>query len=340
MKMLPFGKTGISASAVGFGAIPIQRITAGESTKLLQKAYDEGVTFFDTARVYTDSEEKIGIALSGVRDKITIATKTPSETYDNVMKDLDTSLSLLKTDYIDIYQFHNPEFIPKPGDENRMYEAALDAKKAGKIRHIGITNHRLDLAHEAVDSGLYESLQFPFSCVSSDDDVALVKKCGDAGIGFIAMKAMAGGLITNAKAAFAYMRQFENVIPIWGIQHEWELDEFIAYEKNPPLIDDAMKASIKNDRKELSGSFCRGCGYCLPCPANIPIPTAARLSFMMGRSRYEQFLKDEWAVQMERIKDCIQCGHCTEHCPYKLNTPEVLRAQYDKYIEFKQSKQA
>jgi len=337
MKMLPFGKTGIIASAVGFGAIPIQRITIDESTKILQKAYGEGITFFDTARMYTDSEQKIGAALSNVRDKIIIATKTHSKTYDDIMKDLETSLSLLKTDYIDIYQFHNPEHVPQPGDENRMYEAMTDAKKAGKIKHIAITNHRLDLAHKAVDSGLFESLQFPFSCVSSDDDIALVKKCEDAGVGFIAMKAMAGGLITNAKAAFAYIWQFKNVIPIWGMQHMWELDEFLSYEKNPPAFDDAMKTSIDNDRKELSGSFCRGCGYCMPCPAGIPIPTAARLSFMMGRSRFEQFLSDDWAEQMERIKDCKQCGHCKEHCPYKLDTPEVLKAQYAKYIEFKQA---
>ena len=334
MKMIPFGKTGLTASATGFGAIPIQRITAEESTKILRKAYDAGVNFFDTARGYTDSEEKIGIALSDVRDKIIIATKTHARDYNGFMKDLDTSLSLLKTDYIDIYQLHNPGYIPVPGDERRLYDAALDAKKAGKIRHIGITNHRLDLANEAVDSGLYESLQFPFSCVSAEEDELLVKKCETVGVGFIAMKAMAGGLITNAKAAFAYIRQFENVVPIWGIQEMRELDEFIAYENDPPAIDDAMKASIEKDKLELSGSFCRGCGYCLPCPADIPIPTAARLSFMMGRSRYERFLEDDWASQMERIKDCQQCGHCKEHCPYKLDTPEVLKVQYKLYTDF------
>ena len=339
MKTIPFGQTGIKASVVGFGAIPIQRITVEESTKILRKAYDAGVNFFDTARMYTDSEQKIGTALSDVRDKIIIATKTHAKTYEDIMKELDISLKLLKTDYVDLYQIHNPEHVPKPGDGNRMYEAMLDAKKAGKIRHIGITNHRLDLANEAVDSGLYESLQFPFSCVSSDYDVALVKKCEDAGMGFLAMKAMAGGLIVNAKAAFAYMWQFKNVIPIWGVQYEWELDEFLALEQCPPILDDDVKASIENNRAELSGSFCRGCGYCMPCPAGIPIPMAARLSYMMGRSRYEQFLQDDWAKQMERIKDCKQCGHCKEHCPYKLDTPELLKMQYAKYIEFKQAVQ-
>ena len=340
MKMIPFGQTGMTVSATGFGAIPIQRITSQESTKILRKAYDAGITFFDTARGYTDSEEKIGFALSDVREKIIITTKTHAHNYDSVMKDLETSLSLLKTDYIDVYQLHNPDFIPVPGDESRLYNAMEDAKKAGKIRHIGITNHRLDLANEAVDTGLYESLQFPVSCLSSDDDFKLVKKCGEKGVGFIAMKALAGGLITNAKAAFAFLRQYDNVVPIWGIQHMRELDEFIALENDPPALDGDMLASIEKDRAELSGSFCRGCGYCLPCPAEIPIPMAARLSFMMGRSRYEQFLKDDWAAQMERINDCKHCDHCKAHCPYGLDTPEVLKDQYAKYIEFKRNVQA
>ena len=337
MKYIAFGTTGITASATGFGAIPIQRISEEESTKILRKAYDAGITFFDTARGYTDSEEKIGIALSDVRENIILTTKTHSQTYDGIMKDLDTSLSLLKTDYVDVYQFHNPDFIPKPGDANRMYEAMLDAKQAGKIRHIGITNHRLDLANEAVDSGLYESLQFPVSCVSSEGDFALVNKCAEKGVGFIAMKALAGGLITNARAAFAFLRQYENVVPIWGIQHEWELDEFISFEADPPALDDAMQAIIQKDREDLSGSFCRACGYCLPCPADIPIPTAARLSFLMGRSRFERFLEEDWAEQMEKIHNCVECGHCREHCPYKLDTPAVLKDQYAKYVEFRKN---
>ena len=337
MKTISFGKTGMTVSATGFGAIPIQRITMDASTKILRKAYDAGITFFDTARGYTDSEEKIGAALSDVRDKIFITTKTHARSYDDVMKDLHTSLSMLKTDYVDVYQLHNPDFIPVPGDASRLYDAMVDAKKAGKIRHIGITNHRVDLANTAVDSGLYESLQFPLSCISSDEDIQLAKKCENAGVGFIAMKALAGGLITNAKAAFAFLRQHENVVPIWGIQHMHELDEFIALEAAPPALDEDMLASIKNDREELAGSFCRGCGYCLPCPAEIPIPMAARLSFMMGRSRFERFLEDDWAAQMERIGNCRQCGHCKEHCPYGLDTPEVLKTQYAKYIEFRKA---
>jgi len=335
MKMISFGKTGMMVSAVGFGAIPIQRIPLEESTRILCKAFDAGVNFYDTARVYSDSEEKIGVALGGVRDKIIVATKSISKDYKSVMLDLEKSLSLLQTDYVDIYQLHNPEELPKPGDGTGTYEALLDAKKAGKILHIGITNHRLSVANEAVESGLYETLQFPLSCISSDEDFGLADRCVSSGMGFIAMKALAGGLISNTKAAFAFLSQYDNVVPIWGIQRESELDEFIEYEKNPPALDSVMLADIKKSREELSGSFCRGCGYCMPCPAGIPISFAARLSFMMSRARFESFLEDSWAEQMERIKDCQQCGQCKSQCPYKLDTPALLVEEYEKYIEFR-----
>ncbi len=337
MRYKPFGDTGLRASVVGFGAIPIQRISIEESTKILRKAYEAGVNLFDTARGYTDSEEKIGIALGDVRKNIILATKTHAGTGDELRADLDTSLRNLKTDYIDLYQLHNPDFMPRPGDSNGLYDAAVEAKKAGKIRHICISYHKLNLANEAVDSGLYDSLQFPLSCISSEEDYALEKKCRDAGMGFLAMKAMAGGLITNSKAAFAALYHKTEAIPIWGIQHEWELDEFIGYEKNPPPLDAALLADIEKTKAELAGSFCRGCGYCLPCPADIPIPMAARLSYMLGRSRIERYLSDDWARQMERINECVECGHCLAHCPYELNVPEVLKAQYKSFLDFKKA---
>ena len=167
MKTMTLGSTGITVNRNGFGALPVQRVSVEEAGRLLRKAFENGIRFFDTARSYSDSEMKIGLALSDVRDQIYIATKTPSATVEGFWKDLETSLSLLKTDYIDIYQFHNPAFCPKPGDGTGLYEAMLEAKAQGKIRHIGITNHRLAVAEEAVDSGLYETLQFPFSYLAS-----------------------------------------------------------------------------------------------------------------------------------------------------------------------------
>ena len=203
MKTVVLGSTGIVANKNGFGALPIQRVSPEYAGKLLRKAYEAGVNFFDTARSYSDSEEKMGLALADVRAKIHIATKTPSTTVEGFWKDLETSLRLLKTDYIDVYQFHNPAFCPKPGDSTGLYEAMLEAKAQGKIRHIGITNHRLGVATEAVESGLYETLQFPFCYLATEKDLALVRLCKEKNMGFISMKGLSGGLITNSAAAYA-----------------------------------------------------------------------------------------------------------------------------------------
>ena len=188
MKKMTLGKTGITVNKNGFGALPIQRISKKESVYLLQKAYDHGITFYDTARFYTGSEEKLGLAFEGKRDKIYLASKTGAQNPDDFWMDLETTLRNLKTDYLDIYQFHNIPFCPKPDDESGLYEAMQKAKEQGKIRHIAITNHRLSVAHEAINSGLYDTLQFPFSYLSGAQELELVEKCKEAGMGFIAMK--------------------------------------------------------------------------------------------------------------------------------------------------------
>ena len=171
MHQITFGKTGLVLEKNGFGCLPIQRISEQEAVRLLHKAYDGGINFFDTARAYSDSEQKVGAAFSAMRGKIVLATKTAAQNADEFWKDLETSLRTLKTDYIDIYQFHNPAFCPKPGGDDGLYDAALEAKKQGKIRHISITNHRLAVAHEAIDSGLYETLQFPFSYLAGEQEL-------------------------------------------------------------------------------------------------------------------------------------------------------------------------
>ncbi len=327
------GSTGILSDKNGFGALPIQRVSMDNAGKLLRKAYHNGMTFFDTARAYSDSEEKIGIALSDVRNHIHIATKTAAKTADEFWADLETSLRLLKTDHIDLYQFHNPAFCPKPGDETGLYDAAQKAKDEGKILHIGITNHRQRVAREAIESGLYETLQFPFSYLYSEQDMELVQMCREHNIGFLAMKSLAGGLITNSAAAYAFAAQYDNVLPIWGIQREWELDEFLSYMKNPPTMTDEIRALIEKDRVQLSGSFCRGCGYCMPCPAGIEINNSARMSLFLRRSPSQQYFSAEWQEKMSRIHNCLHCGKCMNHCPYGLNTPELLAQNLRDYEE-------
>ena len=333
MEQIIFGRTGLNVSRTGFGCIPIQRITFDESTKLLRRAYENGVNLFDTATCYTTSQERIGLALKDVRKDIVLCTKSFAPSPEKLMENIENSLHMMQTDYIDVYQFHNPSFVPRPGGDDGMYDCLLKAKAQGKIRFIGITQHDRERAYEAVTSGLYDVLQYPFSYISAEEELALVALCRENNMGFLAMKGLCGGLLTNAKAAFAFLRQYEHVVPIWGIQKITELDEFLAYEKAPPALDGEMKRAIEADRKELSGSFCRACGYCLPCPAEIPIPMAARITFLLGRAVRESFITPEWRENMRRIDDCKSCGHCVNNCPYGLNTPELLKAQQKGYYE-------
>lgn len=332
MRTVTLGNTGITVNKNGFGALPIQRISEEKAVKLLHKAYEHGINFYDTARFYTDSEEKLGAAFEGMRDKIYIASKTMTTKADEFWEQLETTLRNLRTDYLDIYQFHNPAFCPKPGDGTGLYEAMLEAKAQGKIRHIGITNHRLAVAEEAIESGLYETLQFPFSYLSSEKEFALVEKCKKAGMGFIAMKALAGGLINNSAAAYAFMLQHENVLPIWGIQRERELDEFLSYQENEPTMEEVQHV-IDTDLKELQGEFCRGCGYCMPCPVGIEINNCARMSLMIRRAPSEAQLTEEMQAKMKKIEECLHCGQCAAKCPFGLDTPVLLEKNYKDYKE-------
>ena len=331
MAQITLGSTGIVTNQMSFGALPIQRADTDTAVRILRRSFDGGINFYDTARAYSDSEEKLGLAFGGMRDKIIIATKTAATTPEDFRRDLETSLRTLKTDYIDIYQFHNPSRCFRPGDGTGMYECMLEAKREGKILHIGVTNHLLNVADECVDSGLYETLQFPFSYLADEKDIALVNKCRDANIGFIAMKALAGGLITNAKAAAAYMAQYDNVLPIWGIQRECELDQFLEFVSELPAMTDEIRQIIEADRTELVGEFCRGCGYCMPCPQNIVINQCARISLMLRRAPSAGWLNEESQAMMKQVESCIECGQCSQRCPYGLDTPALLKRNYDDY---------
>jgi len=333
MQYTIFGRTGLKVSRTGFGCIPIQRIPYEESTALLQHAYENGVTLFDTANAYTTSEDRIGAALHHVRDKIVLCTKSGAQTPDKVMENIENSLRMLRTDYIDVFQLHNPSFVPRPGGGDGLYDCALKAKQQGKIRHIGITAHSKDNAKEAVLSGFYDTLQYPLSYLSSDEELELVKLCRDNNLGLLAMKGLCGGLISNAKAAFAFLRRHENIIPIWGMQKMSELSEFLLYENDPPPLDGSLLSAIEKDRAELSGNFCRCCGYCLPCPAGIPINNAARITFLLSRMVRENWITPEWKKNMRLIDNCTNCGHCKEHCPYGLDIPALLKRQQAEYFK-------
>jgi len=333
LKQVRLGRTNLVVGRMGFGCIPIQRISYEESTALLRKAYENGVTLFDTANGYTTSEERIGIALSDVRKNIVLATKSPPVPPDALMANIENSLKMMKTDYVDIFQLHNPSKTHRPDDEDGVYDTLLRAKREGKIRFISLSNHSAEVSANAVKSGLFDTLQYPICSLSSVEELGLIELCRKYDVGVIAMKGMAGGLLSDARAAFAFLAQYENVVPIWGIQHMWELDEFIELEKNPPEMTDEIRAIIENDKKTLGDSFCRACGYCMPCPEGIQIGMSARMTLLVRRMPSENFFSKVWKENMDRINNCRECGHCREKCPYKLNPPEILRRQLKEYNE-------
>ena len=330
MKQITLGRTGITVPQNAFGALPIQRVDLPTAVGLLRRAYEGGMRFFDTARAYSDSEEKVGAAFAGMREKVYIATKTQAKNAEDFWKDLHTSLRMLKTDYVDLYQLHCVPKCFRPGDGSGLYEAMLEAKAQGLIRHIGITAHLIGVAEEIVASGLYETLQFPFSYISSERDIALVRACEAANMGFIAMKGLAGGLLTNADACMAFVSQFE-ALPIWGVQRTEELEQWLSFFEKTPAMTDDLLAVIEADQKALAGNFCRGCGYCAPCTVGIVINQCARMSQMVRRAPSAAWLSPHWQAEMEKIDDCVDCGLCMTRCPYGLEIPTLLRKNLADY---------
>lgn len=325
MQHTRLGRTDFQVSRTGFGVLPIQRVDFDTARQILRTAVELGVTFFDTASGYSDSEEKIGYALSDLRDEIVIATKCSGASNRQQVLDLVArSLRRMKTDRVDLLQLHNPKVLPDPDDPESTYAGLVEAKKRGMALSIGITNHSRETAAQAVESGRYDTLQFPLSAISAVEDFALADRCRELDVGFIAMKALCGGLLNNARLAFAGLRTREHVVPIWGIQRIEELEEIVALEADPPDLTDELADEIERERAELAGDFCRACGYCLPCPVDIPIPMAARMGLLIDRMPSERFRSDEWQEKMSRVENCTNCRACASRCPYDLDTPALL----------------
>jgi len=337
VKKIALGSTGLYVSKPAMGCLPLQRCSKDDAVKLLRAAFDAGINYFDTANAYTDSEEKIGLALADVRDRIVISTKSQARDRDGVLAHIENSLRMMKTDYIDLFQFHQVPGVPDPEDPNGAYAGALEAKKRGWIGHIGVTTHRVNVAEDCIASGFFETMQFPFSYISSERDLALAEKCKEAGMGYIAMKGLAGGLLTNVRACTAFMNEYDNVVPIWGIQYIEELEQWLAMAEEDPVMDEELWAFVRREREELSGSFCRSCGYCMPCPMGIEIRNCARMDRLLRRSPWQQYMTPEWQARMAKINDCIECHSCSSRCPYQLDTPKLLKYMLKDYTEFYES---
>ena len=240
---------------------------------------------------------------------------------------------MLNCGYIDVYQFHQMDTCWKPGDGTGMYECMLEAKAEGKIRHIGATTHKLGVAMEIVQSRLYETLQYPFSYLATEKEKELYRLVRKSNMGFICMKGLAGGLINRSEAAMAFMTQYDNALPIWGIQRMSELKEWLAYMDRTPEMTPELEAYIQNEKRELAGNFCRGCGYCMPCTVGITINQCNRISLMLRRAPSQAWLTPYWQAEMKKINECVDCRICTTRCPYELDIPNLLRANLKDYQE-------
>ena len=338
MQTMTLGKTGLIVTKPAFGALPIQRTARDEAVRILRRAYEGGIRYFDTANAYTDSEEKLGLALADVRGDIVISTKSLGRDHDTVASHIQKSLNSLKTDYIDLFQFHQVSAWEEV--DAGAWDAAMEAKEKGWVRHVGVTCHSLHFAREAVASGRFETLQYPFSYLSTPEEQTLVRSCLDAGMGFIAMKALAGGLLSNARAVHAFMREQDGVVPIYGVQTMEELDQWLSLAAEDPVMDDKLQAVIDADRAQLSGQFCRNCGYCMPCPQGIEIRNCARMDMLIRRSPWRPYFTPEWQAKMAKIETCLECGRCKARCPYHLDTPKVLRYMLKDYREFYEAHKA
>jgi len=327
MKTVRLGKTERQVSRVGFGGIPIQRLAEGEAVKVVRRCLDLGITFYDTATGYTTSEERIGRALAGRREQVIIATKTPARDRATAEEHLEQSLKRLNTDYLDLWQFHNistVEAYEQVLGPNGAMEAAQEALRAGKIRHIGITSHSMDMALKAVPSGHFETIQFPFNFVTHEPAKELLPLAEAHDVGFIAMKPLAGGLLDEANLAIKYLLQFENVLPDPGFQKVEEVEQIVDIVNGSWGLTSQERQELERIRVEAGTRFCRRCEYCQPCPEGVRIPIMMNIHSFWRRMPAERFFSGRIAQAVESARHCVQCGECEEKCPYDLPIREML----------------
>jgi predicted aldo/keto reductase-like oxidoreductase len=333
MKKMRLGKTELQVSRIGFGGIPIQRLSEAEAVSVVQRCLDLGVTFLDTANGYTTSEERIGLALTGRRQQVALATKTGARDRTTAWKHLELSLRRLNTDYVDLWQFHNVssfeayQQVLGPGG---AMEAAQEALQAGLIRHIGITSHAMEVALEAVPSGHFETVQFPFNFVTHEPALNLVPLARAHDVGFIAMKPFAGGFLEDANLAIKYLLQFDGVLPDPGIETAEEIEEIVGIVNGPCALTDQEWRELERLRAELDTQFCRRCEYCQPCPEEIRIPVVLNVRSFYRRFPAERIFSGFLAEAVDKARGCVECGECEEKCPYHL----PIRAMLVENVEF------
>jgi len=327
MEKIRLGKTNLMVSKLGFGGIPIQRDSEDEAVTVVKRCMELGINYIDTANAYTTSEEHIGKAISGQRDAVILATKSRGRTREELESHLQLSLKRLQVDFIDLYQFHNVsdlntlDVILDPKGPMAVLE---NAKKQGKIKHIGITSHQIDTAKEAIKTDRFETLMFAFNFIACEPATELLPLAREHDVGFIAMKPLAGGRLENVKLAFKYLYQFPDVFPIPGIQKVQEIEEIVSLLDEPLALNEAEQNEIQHLRQELGNRFCRNCDYCQPCTAEIPISMVLFAPNIIKDVKREGLFGGMLAELMEKPSACTDCGECEERCPYKLPIRELM----------------
>jgi hypothetical protein len=336
MNRIKLAGTDLEISEIGLGGIPIMSLSKSEAVAVVKHCFDMGITFFDTANTYQTSEDKIGTALKDVRDEVVIATKTASRDEKEAADHLDLSLQQLKTDWIDLYQLHNVsnqdslQQVLAPGG---AYEAARKARDAGKIRHIGISSHSIPTALEALKTGLFQTLQFPFNFIENDPADELFPFARRHNIGIIGMKPLGGGLLERADLCFGFLQQHPYVVPIPGVRAKQEADEIIGIYTNPePLVEADLK-DMESIRSVLGEKFCHRCEYCMPCEQGVQINSV--LIFKAAAKRLKREAVTAWlGSAMETVEQCIECGECEDKCPYNLPIADLLKENLALFREY------
>ena len=335
MDKIRLGKTGLMVSRIGFGGIPIQRLTDDQAVTVVKKCLDLGITYIDTANAYTTSEARIGKAIAGRRKGLIIATKSGARNKEGMEQHLALSLKNLGTDYIDLYQFHgvnDSKNLQMVLDPNGPMSVVQKAMKDGVIKHVGITSHSMDAAKEAVKTDRFETIMFPFNFVTSEAADELIPLAREHDVGFIVMKPLSGGMIDNAKIAFKYLFQFPDILTIAGIEKVPEIEEIVKILEGPKTITSAELKQMRKLKEELGTRFCHRCDYCQPCQEGILISTVMMYPSLVRRLPPEHLFSGFWEQIMEKASSCTECDECEERCPYHLPIRDLL-AEYVKQYQ-------
>jgi len=345
MEKIRLGRTEMLATKLGFGGIPIQRVSEEEAIAVVHKCLELGINFLDTANGYTTSEERIGKAIKGKREDILLATKSQARTREDVEKHLKLSLERLGTDYIDLYQLHNvsdTKTLKTMLDPDGPRAVVEDAKKAGVVKHIGVTSHQIDIAKDAVKTGLFETIMFPTNFMSYEGRDELLSLCKQHDVGFIAMKPLAGGMIDNATIAIKYLLQIPNIVLIPGIERVPEIEEIARVFQRPKEMTAGEKQEMERIKQDLGTRFCRRCDYCQPCQAGIPISDVMSFPNLRKRLPLVRLYTGKFAESFTKALECTDCGECEERCPYDLPIRDMMqehikmhqagKAEYEKQL--------